>query len=245
MGMSKLRFFSPAMHEALADHFPYADLELNRERLKRWHPLNRALYLGARVMLPGLLLNAKGDRVAMRSSVETRYPFLDEEVFTFLARLHPRWKLHGLRDKYILRLLAKRWLPPAIARRRKAMFRAPLDSFHAEHAPDFVEQLLSEESLRRTGYFDPGAVRHWRQAFRGLRAGSMQRTSIEMGLVGVLATQLWHHTFMDGSLADLPTSSVVRGPWSLVRRSWQRSAENGPSTTGDGSPAKTQGQRTT
>ena len=40
-------------------------------------------------MLPGLLLNAKGDRVAMNSSVETRYPFLDEEVFAFLAQLAP------------------------------------------------------------------------------------------------------------------------------------------------------------
>jgi hypothetical protein len=26
-----------------------------------------------------------------------------------------------------------------------------------------------------------------------------------MGLVGVFATQLWHHTYIDPSLADLPT----------------------------------------
>ena len=26
-----------------------------------------------------------------------------------------------------------------------------------------------------------------------------------MGLVGVLATQLWHHTYLDGTLADLPS----------------------------------------
>jgi asparagine synthase (glutamine-hydrolysing) len=31
------------------------------------------------------------------------------------------------------------------------------------------------------------------------------RETLEMGLVGVLATQLWHHTFIDGSLADLPS----------------------------------------
>jgi len=29
--------------------------------------------------------------------------------------------------------------------------------------------------------------------------------SLEMGLAGVAATQLWHHTFIDGSLADLPS----------------------------------------
>jgi asparagine synthase (glutamine-hydrolysing) len=205
MGLSKLRFYSHAMTEAVAEHFPYADLCLNHERLRRWHPLHRALYLGARVMLPGLLLSARGDRVAMFSSVETRYPFLDEEVFTFLSRLHPHWKLRGLRDKHILRLLAERWLPPEVARRPKAIFRAPFNSFGLDSSPGWVDQLFSEESLRRTGYFDPASVRQWRQTFPRMRAGSMQRMSVEMGLVGVLTTQLWHHTYIEGNLADLRT----------------------------------------
>ena len=87
------------------------------------------IWVAGRVTLAGHLLQAKGDRVAMHSSVEVRYPFLDEDVFDFLARLHPRWKLRGLRDKHLLRLLAERWVPPAIYRRKKAIFRAPLDSF--------------------------------------------------------------------------------------------------------------------
>ncbi|MBM4067724.1 MAG: asparagine synthase (glutamine-hydrolyzing) [Planctomycetes bacterium] len=203
---SKLRLFSADMWERLGDHIPYADLQLNLERARRWHPLNRSLYLGARVMLPGLLLASKGDRVAMNSSVETRYPFLDEEVYAFLAKLHPRWKMRGFRDKYILRKMAERWVPREIAWRRKAMFRAPFDAFHADpkDLPPFVEQLLSPESLARTGYFDVDNVRHWRDAYRRLRAGSAQRTMIEMGLVGVISTQLWHHTYIDSSLADLP-----------------------------------------
>ncbi len=210
MSLSKLRFFSPALMEKLDGHLAYDDLGLNRERMRRWHPFNRSLCLGAKVMLPGLLLASKGDRVAMNSSVETRYPFLDEDVCDFLARLHPRWKLHGLCEKYLLKRLAERWLPKKIAWRRKAMFRAPLDSFHLERTPAFVDQLLSPESLRKTGYFDPEAVRHWRQASRDMRAGSTRRVSIEMGLVGVVATQMWHQTFIDGSLADLPGYRVHR-----------------------------------
>jgi asparagine synthase (glutamine-hydrolysing) len=208
MSMAKLRFFSHDMLKTLSDHIPFEDLQLNRERLQRWHPLNRELYLGARAHLPGLLLSGKGDRVAMNSSVETRYPFLDEEVFSFIAKLHPRWKLHGLHDKYLLRKLGLRWLPREIALRRKAMFRAPFDSFHLDNAPPFIEQLLSQESLRRTGYFNPEAVRHWRQAYRGMWLNPGQRVSIEMGLVGVVATQLWHHTFIDSTLADLPSWSM-------------------------------------
>ncbi len=206
VGLNKLRFFSPQLKAELAEQITYAELGINLERLRRWHPLNRALYFGIRIHLPGLLLNAKGDRVAMHSSVETRYPFLDEEVFAYLARVHPRWKLRGFREKYLLRRLAERWLPAEVAHRRKAMFRAPFDSFWGAagaDVPPFVEQLLSEESLHRTGYFDAQAVRHWRERFRTLRAGSSQRTSVEMGLVGVLATQLWHHKYLGGGLCEL------------------------------------------
>ena len=204
LALSKLRFYAPPMREVLERTNPWADLKLDLERARRWHPLNRGIWVAARVTLAGHLLQAKGDRVAMHSSVEVRYPFLDEDVFAFLARLHPRLKLRGFRDKYLLRRLAERWLPPAVCRRGKVIFRAPLDSFHIESAR-FVEQLLSEESLRRAGYFDVAAVHHWRRAFRALRAGSLPRLSVELGLAAVVATQLWHHLFIDNALADLPS----------------------------------------
>ena len=80
---------------------------------------------------------------------------------------------------------------------------------------------MSEESLRKTGYFDPRAVAHWRHSFRNLRNGGGQRTSIEMGLVGVFSTQLWHHTFVEGGLADLPSLAGRTGDHRLngARRS--------------------------
>jgi asparagine synthase (glutamine-hydrolysing) len=206
VSLSKLRFFSEETKQQTMDRVPYEDLDLPTEKMLKWHPLNRELCLSGRLHLPGLLLNAKGDRVAMNSSVEARYPFLDEDVVSFLATVPPKYKLRGLfGDKYLLRQVASRWLPKSIAWRTKAMFRAPFDSFHLDVAPPFVEQLLSAEALTKTGYFDVASVLHWRKAFRNLGAGSLSRISVEMGLVGVLSTQLWHHTFVDGALADLPT----------------------------------------
>ncbi len=205
LGLSKLRFYAAPMREVLEKFNPWTDLEIPLERAKRWHPLNRGIWVAARVTLAGHLLQAKGDRVSMHSSVEVRYPFLDEEVFDFLAGLHPRWKLRGFRDKHLLRLLAERWLPPSVYRRRKVIFRAPLDSFHIEPEPAFVTQLLSEESLRRTGYFDVAAVHHWLRAFRRIPVRSLPRLSVEMGLAAVVATQLWHQLFIGGNLAELPT----------------------------------------
>ena len=202
--MAKFRLFSPEMMDLVKNVSPYEDLNLPSERMKSWHPLNRELYVSGRAHLSGLLLNAKGDRVAMNSSVETRYPFLDVNVFNFLATVHPKWKFRGLfGDKYLLRHLSDRYLPSSIAWRKKAMFRAPFDSFHLDNVPPFIDQLLSEESLKKTGYFDVKQVIRWRKEFKKLPSWGLSRVSIEMGLVGVLATQMWHHTFIDHSLADM------------------------------------------
>jgi asparagine synthase (glutamine-hydrolysing) len=204
LAISKLRFYSEEMREVMNDNHPWGELGFPLEKAKSWAPLNRGIWIAARVLLAGHLLQAKGDRVAMHSSVEVRYPFLDEEVFACTAKLHPRWKLRGFHDKYLLRLLAERWIPKSIARRGKVIFRAPLDSFHKDPEPPYVAQLLSEDSLRRTGYFDLQEVARWRKGFRELRAGSLPRLSVELGLAAVVATQLWHHQFMGGGLADMP-----------------------------------------
>jgi asparagine synthase (glutamine-hydrolysing) len=205
VALSKFRFYGPALRDALGGRFAYEDLGLDLGRMRRWHPLNQGLYLGMKVHLPGLQLQAKGARAAAGAGLELRYPFLDEEVVAFACRLHPRWKLRRLRDKYLLRRVAQRWLPRDIAWRPKRDFLAPFDLLFRADAPPFVGELLSEGSLRRTGYFDPEAVRYWWGHYGALRRRSGARLSTEAGLAGVVATQLWHHTFLDGSLASLPT----------------------------------------
>lgn len=203
---AKHAFLNDETLSALAEYSPYLDLQPDLERMRGWHTLNQSAYWASRIHLPGHLLSLKGDRPAMRSSVETRYPFLDEDVFAFIARLHPRWRMRGLQDKYILRLVGERYLPREIAWRRKVMFRAPLDSFFAsEGLPRFVDQLLSEEALARTGWFRSERVQYWRRRVRdGPAIGRRRRTMVHLGLVGVFSTQLWYHTFIE-SLADLPS----------------------------------------
>jgi asparagine synthase (glutamine-hydrolysing) len=176
-------------------------------------------------MLAGHLMTSKGDRVAMHSSVEARYPFLDEEVLAYVATLHPRWKLRGLlTDKYVERKVAERWLPADIAWRRKHMFRAPMDSWAATgHAEAWVDQVLSPESLRKAGYFDADAVLAARTKLKTMRRG-LARTGLEMGLTAVTATQLWHHLYLGGELADIPGN----GQWPVA------SGQTGPNRTVSG-----------
>ena len=126
VGQARMTLYSREMWDRLGDHDPYDDLDLDNPRMTRWNPLNQSLYVGYKVLLAGHMLISKADRVMMRSSVEGRYPFLDEDVIDFCAGLAPEYKVRGLTDKWLLRQVAARMLPPRIANRPKTMFRAKL-----------------------------------------------------------------------------------------------------------------------
>lgn len=208
MAHSRNWMYSPQMWERTRDYDPLAELGFNYDAMRRWHPLNRSLYVASKIMLPGMLLAAKGDRALRNGSTEGRFPFLDESVIDFCNSLDPSLKLRGMQDKYLLRQLAAKVLPAKIARRPKTMFVANLSRlFVRDDRPAWVDQLLSRESLQRSGLFDPSGVQ---EAFRLQQTGSrlsFKRFTLDLGLVGVIATQLWYHTYCGGNLADLPTWS--------------------------------------
>ncbi len=206
LGQTRSLLYSDGLWDQLDGHSAYADLDVPNQGMKRWHPLNQSLYVGYKLMLPGLLLFGKGDRIAMNSSVEARYPFLDDDVINFCASIAPEYKLRGLKDKWLLRQVAARTLPPRIAGRPKTMFRASLaKTFIGEHRPAWVDQLLSPESLRATGYFDPERVASTRAERLRKPKISARQLGLDMHLTSVVATQLWHHTFIGGGLCELPS----------------------------------------
>jgi asparagine synthase (glutamine-hydrolysing) len=215
---SRGRYYSAGMKEELGTRVAYEDLDFDTERMARWHPLNRSLYLGYKVHLPGLLLSQKGDRIAMANSVETRYPFLDENVIALASRMHPRWKLRPmLKDKYLLRQAALRRLPHDVACRPKNMFRAPTAETFLIDPPAFVRDLLCPESLARTGYFDVDAVeRDCAMVARG--EGEKLGVLNSLGLGGVIATQLWHHLYLGGNLCELPVPDYAPKATPAARR---------------------------
>ncbi|HIE95734.1 MAG TPA: asparagine synthase [Planctomycetes bacterium] len=146
MRHSRESLYSPAMWDSLGDYEAFGELP-QHDRMKRWHPLNQSLYAASRVMLPGMLLSAKGDRPLRNGSTEGRFPFMDERVVDFCTSIDPRLKLKGLTDKRLLRQAAKRILPQQIANRPKTMFRADFSgTFLGDGRPAWVDQLLSPES---------------------------------------------------------------------------------------------------
>jgi len=167
-----------------------------------WDPLHQAQYLEAAFLLPGYILSAQGDRVAMAHAVETRFPYLDHRLVEFASRIPPRMKLRGLREKHILRRSMEGRLPAAISRRPKQPYRAPDgQSFFGPQAPDYVQEVLSRRAVAEAGYFDPPAVE--RLARKCAVQGSLGFRDSQ-ALVGVLSTQLWHRTFIGRNAQSPP-----------------------------------------
>jgi asparagine synthase (glutamine-hydrolysing) len=167
--------------------------------IDRWHPFNRAEYIEARTLLPSYLLSSQGDRMLMANSVEGRFPFLDHRLIAFANDLHPRSKMHVLREKHLLREAMRPDLPPSIVQRHKQPYRAPdAAAFLQGEGPDYVNQLLGRQCLAGYGYFDPDKVG---RLVAKLRRARVHAARDNMAFVGILSTQLWHRQFVEGQFA--------------------------------------------
>lgn len=188
-------FFSAQTRERLADDAVGRITRTLPSALDAWHPFNRAQYLEARSLLAGYLLSAQGDRMLMQHSVEGRYPFLDHRVIEYCNRLDPRLKMRVLNEKFLLKRAMRRYLPDAILERYKQPYRAPdIPSFCSAQAPAYVDALLDDAMIRRTGYFDSRKVQLLRAKIRRGRAIGYKDN---MAFSSILSTQAWHHLFVD------------------------------------------------
>jgi asparagine synthase (glutamine-hydrolysing) len=112
--------------------------------------------------LPDDLL-LKEDRTTMGASVEGRVPFLDAGVVEFAAGLPLDSRFAGDTGKRVLRVLARRLLPPAIAERPKHGFSTPLEDWLRGPLDPLLGDLLAGGG---SGLFDVAVLRRWHEQHR-------------------------------------------------------------------------------
>ena len=141
--------------------------------------INHSLYLEARTFLHGLLVVE--DKLSMAHGLETRVPFLDNDLVDFAMRLPVRLKLGNLGEvvklnenepgpktrkyferthdgKLLLRRVMQRYIPSAITGREKQGFAAPDASWFKGESIEYVRNLLFGREARIYSFFDRGAV---------------------------------------------------------------------------------------
>lgn len=92
---------------------------------QRLSALRTILRLDFELLLPAVLL-VKMDVASMAHALETRSPFLSRELLSWAPGLPDHLKVRGTTTKFLLRQLAKRYLPAEIAVQPKRGFEVPL-----------------------------------------------------------------------------------------------------------------------
>ncbi|HYG81801.1 MAG TPA: asparagine synthase C-terminal domain-containing protein, partial [Pyrinomonadaceae bacterium] len=187
---AKERLYSDALREETRGLDAYQYHRRYFGRVRRAAPLNQLLYVDLKTFLPCLNLTTT-DKTSMAANLEVRVPFLNYELVELAARMPPDLKLRGLKRKYILKRAAETLLPKEIVWRKKAGFGAPIRSWLRGPLRPMVEDLLSEETLRRRGLFDPREVR------RIIDANLSGREDYNLQVFQLLTLELWQRTFID------------------------------------------------
>lgn len=190
---AKARLYTDRLREATRGLDAYTHHRRYFERVKHAAPLNRMLYVDLKTFLPCLNLTTT-DKTSMAANLEVRVPFLNYELVELAARMPPSLKLHGLRRKYILKRVAEKLLPKDVVWRKKAGFGAPIRSWLRGPLRPMVDELLSEETVKRRGLFNPQEVQ------RIIAANLSGREDYNLQVFQLLTLELWQRTFIDSEI---------------------------------------------
>lgn len=204
--------FSEEIKNRLTDYRREEFLERSLPgRFSQWDELSRAQHIEIITLLSGNLLSSQGDRMMMANSVEGRFPFLDYRVVEFCAKLPAQLKLKVMDEKYLLKKIAKPYLPQEICSRKKQAYRAPDSaSFFDGKTHAYLEDILSEENLAKTGYFDSAIVPKLVKKCK-ITDTNLLSAKDNMAIVGVITTLLLDKLFIKmAEDAHLDTGPVFK-----------------------------------
>src|SRR6266540_3563750 len=187
------------LEDGLSDEL-VADVDLGRPRrlyddvMARTEGLpdiERMLYYELKTYLHGLLLIE--DKLSMAHSLESRVPFLDNELVDLALTIPASMKLDGGVSKSLLRQAMRGRLPESVLTRGKTGFVPPQGLwFTLSRYVDDV--LLSDRALAR-GLYKPGFVE---RLIEEHRSGARNRRLV---LWTLLCLEWWHRIFMEGEHA--------------------------------------------
>jgi asparagine synthase (glutamine-hydrolysing) len=131
------------------------------------------------------------DKMSMAAGVEVRVPFLDLDLVDFSARIPMRFKQRGAEGKWVLKKAMESYLPKEVIYRPKTGFGAPLRRWMRYDLRGILGNLLSSESLRRRGLFDPSAVQNL------IAANDIGKVDASYTLLSLMCIEIWCRRFID------------------------------------------------
>jgi len=105
--------------------------------------------------LPGDILK-KTDMASMLNSLEVRVPFLDHRLVPLVLSLPESYRIRGFKIKYLLKKIAKRYLPTKIINRKKRGFTVPVSAYI--RSSKLVKQVLTNSKYYRHNFVNKDYV---------------------------------------------------------------------------------------
>ena len=163
------------------------------ERLRAFYerypadPTTRAMYLDVKNYLADHI-HAKVDSTSMAVSLEVRVPFMDYRVAELAGRIPASLKVRDGAGKWILKQLARKWMPADLIDQRKIGFDPPLSNwiFSDGMAAGLGELARPDARFRR--YFNGATVDRWRQ---NLSKGGRWRVPQRSMLFAIYQFERW------------------------------------------------------
>ena len=158
---------------------------------KKADPLEILLNFDINVLLPDDFL-MKTDRMSMAHSLEARVPYLDHKLVEFAMSLPADLKVRKATEKFILKKAYEGILPKSIVDRKKHGFDVPIAYWLKNELKGMTDELLSDENIKKRGYFNPGYIRQLIKEFRAGKNVSPRK------IWNLMSLELWHQIFIDG-----------------------------------------------
>jgi asparagine synthase (glutamine-hydrolysing) len=115
-------------------------------------PLSTMLLNDSVNYLPNDIL-LKVDRATMAVGLEGREPFLDHELFEFLAQVPDHYKCDGKDTKILLKDIAHDLLPPALMQGPKKGFAIPISAWMRDYLKSELLDFIEPRFLKEQGLF--------------------------------------------------------------------------------------------
>lgn len=171
----------------------------------RGDAVRRMLYADCHGWLSDNLLD-RGDRMCMASSVELRPPFLDARLVELAFRLPSSVKLRRGTTKWIVKEVARRYLPAAVVDRKKVGFTVPLEEWFRGGLRDMAWDRLTSESSVVEEFMSRRAVRDL------LVSHDRGQRNEHMRLWTLLSLEVWYDVFFRDGGRPQPIRPVASKP---------------------------------
>ena len=133
----------------------------------------------------------KVDRATMSASLEGREPLLDHRLIEYAAQLPISFKYDGTNRKKILKDIVHKYVPKDLMERPKTGFSLPIYSWLKGDLLSLLNDLLSEESIGKSGILKGKIVKNLKTEFLN------NRLQDETIIWKILQFQMWYHRWMN------------------------------------------------